>query len=305
VPYDHCHSRRLRVSKPLGKRVQSPLTDTEGLDDDAALVARAQTGDRDALEALVVRHQAWIYNIALRMVYLPQDAEDITQEILVKVITKLSTFEARSSFRTWLYRIVVNHVLNMKRTRGEEVGWTFERYEAGLQRSPDAELPDPRVVAADVQLLVEEAKIGCTTGMLLCLEREQRLVYVLAEIFGASDTIGAELLELSRDNFRQKLARARRDLHHFMHGQCGLVNEANPCRCAKKTRAFIEQGYVNPRNLLFATSHVIRVRDVAPKVSGELEALDEAYGRLHRDHPFQDAPDFVAALRKLLNPGAI
>ena len=53
------------------------------------------------------------------MVYHPYDAEDATQEVLIKLLTKLSTFEGRSSFRTWLYRIVVNHVLNMKRARAE------------------------------------------------------------------------------------------------------------------------------------------------------------------------------------------
>ena len=278
----------------------SPLADMRQ-PDDADVVAHAQAGNRDALEELVARHQAWIYNIALRMVYVPQDAEDITQEILIKVITKLSTFESRSSFRTWLYRIVVNHVLNMKRTRGEEVEWTFDTYGSSLRSAPDMELPDPNLVPADVRLLVEEAKIGCTTGMLLCLTREQRLAYILGEIFCVTDTIGAELLEISRDNFRQKVARARRDLHQFMHGQCGLINEANPCRCAKKTQAFMKAGYLDPANLLFAKRHVTRVRDVAPKVHEDIDALDIAYASIHRDHPFQTAPDFVASLRKLVN----
>jgi len=62
----------------------SPLADMRQ-PDDADVVARAQAGNRDALEELVARHQAWIYNIARRMVYVPQDAEDITQEILIKV----------------------------------------------------------------------------------------------------------------------------------------------------------------------------------------------------------------------------
>jgi hypothetical protein len=89
-------------------------------------------------------------------------------------------------------------------------------------------LPDPRSVPADVQLLVDEARIGCASGMLLCLDREQRLIYILGEIFGVIDQVGAELLEISRENFRQKLTRARRDLHRFMQNQCGLINKANP-----------------------------------------------------------------------------
>src|SRR2546427_9348614 len=88
-----------------------------------------------------------------------QDAEDATQEILVKLITKLSTFEGRSSFRTWLYRIAVNHVLNMKRQKWEE-HLDFAEYGRGLDAIPDMDLPDPRDVPADVQLIVNEAKIG-------------------------------------------------------------------------------------------------------------------------------------------------
>ena len=90
--------------------------------DDAHLVEQAKKGSRAALEKLVLRHQAWIYNIAVRMVFHPQDAEEVTQEVLVKVITKLSTFNGDSKFRSWLYRIAANHVLNMKRRSAESRG---------------------------------------------------------------------------------------------------------------------------------------------------------------------------------------
>jgi RNA polymerase sigma factor (sigma-70 family) len=278
----------------------NPLADTTSDDlDDRQLIERIKEGSRDALEALIGRHQPWIYNIVLRMVYVPEDAEDVTQEILIKLLTTLSTFQGRSRFRTWLYRIAVNHVLNMKRSRAEEVGYTFEVYGRGLRSAPDLDLPDPNSVPADVQLLVDEARIGCSTGMLLCLDREQRLVYVLGAIFGVTDTVGAELLEVSKDNFRQKLARARRDLHRFMHDQCGLVNTANPCRCAKKTQAFINAGFVDPSKLLFARSHVTRVREVAAGAHEDIEALDAAYADVHRDHPFH-TPDLVSAIRRLI-----
>src|ERR671914_638215 len=200
--------------------ITHPLADHSPDHEDQSLVLRGRSGDRKALEDLVQRHQAWIYNIAVRMLYHPHDAEDATQEILIKAVTRLSSFEGRSSFRTWLYRIVVNHVLNMKRARGEAAEWTFARYGQGLESAPDAELPDQASVPADVRLLVDEARITCTSGMLLCLDREQRLVYVLGEIFGVTDTVGAELLETSRDNFRQKVSRARRDLHSFMQERC-------------------------------------------------------------------------------------
>jgi len=282
----------------------SPLDAADSETDDRELVRLVQQGDQGALEALVERHRPWIYNIALRMVYLPQDAEDATQEILIKVITKLSTFEGRSRLRTWLYRIAVNHLLNMKRTRAEEAGYTFEVYGAGLDSAPDLDLPDPATVPADVQLLVDEARIGCTTGMLLCLDREQRLVYVLGEIVGVSDVVGAELLEVSREAFRQRLSRARRDLHQFMDRKCGLVNNANPCRCARKTQAFINAGFVDPAKLIFASAHLTRVRELAPALHDDVNALDAAYAAIYRDHPFQTPPALAGAIRALLRqPG--
>jgi RNA polymerase sigma factor (sigma-70 family) len=278
----------------------NPITDTTSDTDDRELVGLVRQGDRGALEALVERHRPWIYNLALRMVYLPQDADDATQEILIKVVTRLGSFEGRSALRTWLYRVAVNHLLNMKRTRAEELEYTFERYGDGLDRSPDLDLPDPSTVPADVQLLVDEARIGCTTGMLLCLDREQRLVYVLGDIFGVTDVVGAELLEVSRDAYRQRLSRARRDLHQFMDRKCGLVNAANPCRCARKTQAFINAGFVDPAKLLFASHHVTRVRELVPRLHESVDALDAAYAAVHREHPFQTPPALAGAIRALL-----
>jgi RNA polymerase sigma factor (sigma-70 family) len=279
----------------------NPLTDSIHADpEDCRLVARARAGESDALEELVRRHQAWIYNIALRMLYHPQDAQDATQEILIKALTHLSSFEERSTFRTWLYRIVVRHVLNTKRGRREPPGLSFSCYGHGLDSTPDLDLADDRSAPADVRLLVDEARITCTTGMLLCLDRGQRLVYILGEIFAVSDAVGAELLEISRENFRQRLARSRRDLHSFMNDQCGLVDQANPCRCARKTRGFIQAGHVDPRSLLFARAHVQQVREVAPRAHEALMTLDGRCADAYREHPFHESPDFVQALRRLV-----
>ena len=279
----------------------NPLADAASTEtQDLELVQRAKRGDKGALESLLARHQRWLYNIALRMVCHPQDAEDVTQEILVKVITHLATFAGHSQFRTWLYRLAINHLLNVKRARLRGHRMTFEEYGRDLERTPDAELPDQNAVSADVRLYVHEARIGCTSAMLLCLDGEQRLVYVLGAIFGVTDRVGSELLEVSRDTFRQKLARARRDLHSFMENKCGLVNVSNPCRCAKKTRGFIDAGYLDPHKLLFARERVVRVREVADSRADELDRLDADYAEIHRDHPFPDAPDFLKALRALI-----
>ncbi len=266
------------------------------------MVKSAQKGDREALEKLILRHQAWIYNIALRMVLNPHDAEDVTQEILIKIITKLSTFEGKSGFRTWLYRIVTNHVINMKKGHCEKKIINFKGYGEELDRTPDMDLPDRNSMPVDIQVLIEEAKIGCMTGMLLCLDREQRLVYILGEIFNINDSIGSMILEMSKENFRQRLSRARRDLHNFMNEKCGLINQNNPCRCAKKTASWIHAGLVEPDNLKFNKNYVKKVQEISEGKSKQLERfLDDEYSILFREHPFQTPPDFVKTLHGILH----
>lgn len=285
----------------------NPFTEVAGSDaTDAELVEQAKNGDRTALEKLVLRHQAWIYNIAVRMVFQPHDAEEVTQEVLVKVITKLSTFQGESKFRTWLYRIAANHVLNMKRRRAETQVTTFDAYGAAINSTPDLDLPDSKSVPVAVPLLVEEAKNSCTMGMLLCLDRRQRLIFTLGEILGVSDSVGGEVLEITAENFRQCLSRARRDLHNFMNDQCGLVNTSNPCRCPKKTRGFIDHGHVDPDHLLFVAEHVQRVRDVAPAMVHEVEdVVERQHAAIYGEHPFLQPTDQVGWLRRLLENEAM
>ncbi|HCS55860.1 MAG TPA: RNA polymerase subunit sigma-70, partial [Planctomycetaceae bacterium] len=234
--------------------------------------------------------------------FLPQDAEEVTQEVLIKIITRLSSFQGECKFRTWLYRITVNHVLNMKRRGAESQPQTFSTYAAAINETPDLDLPDPATVPVDVPLLVEEAKIACTTGMLLCLDRRQRLIFTLGEILGVSDTVGSEVMEISADNFRQCLTRARRDLYQFMNNQCGLVNVSNPCRCPKKTRGFINEGHVDPNRLMFISPHLQRISEVAADTVREIDDVaDRSYAAIYRDHPFLTPSDQAQWLRRILD----
>jgi RNA polymerase sigma factor (sigma-70 family) len=279
----------------------NPLADHASTDPgDNDLVLRARSGDREALEELIRHHQSWIYNIALRMVFYPQEAEDAMQEILIKAVTSLSSFEGRSSFRTWLYRIVVNHVLNMKRGRAEQSVTSFSAYGQDIDATPDLDPPDPGIASPEVRMLVDEAMVACTSGMLLCLDREQRLTYILGQIFEVTDTVAAEVLEISCESFRQRLSRARRDLRNFMNDKCGLVNPANPCRCARKTRGFIQAGHVDPENLIFTRDRICEVREAVPKAYETIKTLDEQCADIYRGHPFYKAPDLGRRLRQLV-----
>ncbi len=281
--------------------MHNPFTEIVDETTDRELIEQSQNGSQSAVEKLILRHQAWIYNIAIRMVFHPHDAEEVTQEVLIKAITSLSTFHGESQFRTWLYRITANHVLNMKRREGEKESLTFSAYANAIVNTPELDLPDPKTVSVDVPLLVEEAKISCTMGMLLCLDRKQRLIFVLGEVFGVSDSVGSEILAMSPDNFRQSLARARRDLYQFMNNQCGLVNTANPCRCHKKTKGFIDAGHVDPQSLKFTSKRVDKVRSVVADTLTQIDnALDQQYAALFRDHPMLEPKDQTVWLRKML-----
>jgi len=269
---------------------------------DKELIAEAVKGNQASLEKLIYRHQAWIFNIALRMVFYPQEAEDVTQEVLIKIITKLSSFRGDSSFRTWAYRIVVNHVLNMKKSKGEKVhADNFGKYWQDIENTPDNELPHQSDYSVEMNTIVNEVKVSCMTGMLLCLNREQRLVYVLGVIFQVTDKVAAEILDITRENYRKKLSRARKDMFNFMHDKCGLMDKNNPCKCDKKTKALIDCGYVNPDKMLFNISYVHSVESVIELKTRQLdEIIEDRCGELFRENPFQDPPDFVANLRKML-----
>jgi RNA polymerase sigma factor (sigma-70 family) len=282
----------------------NPFTEKYSTDKtDENLIREAVSGDKVSLESLVRRHQDWIYNIALRMVFNPEEAKDVTQEVLIKIITKLSSFQGRSSFRTWVYRIVVNHVLNMKKSMGEKRhASTFDQYWKSIDRTPDLDMPDPNSLPIDTGLLLDEVKTTCMFGMLLCLDREQRIVYILGGIFGVSDAVGSEILQVSKANFRQKLSRARKDLYSFMHNKCGLIKKDNPCQCAKKTKAMVDSGYVNPANLRFYNNYYYKVEQASGvKLKVLNNYLDNECQNLFAEHPFQKSPDFVLTLRKILD----
>jgi RNA polymerase sigma factor (sigma-70 family) len=265
---------------------------------DIALIKDALGGSKTALGHLLKQHYNFIYNVALRFVLNPEDAQDLTQEAIIKVITKLSQFNQQSEFRTWLYRIVFNHFLNTKRQKMEHAVVSFDEYGLALDSIPNQELS--AFEEKELAEKVEDAKIGCMVGMLLCLTREQRLVYILGEIFEIESKTGAVLVGMSAENFRQLLSRARKDLYHFMNNKCGLINTRNPCRCPKKTKGFIQAGWVNENNLQFNNHFLKRISDLAiPKSNQCDDLIEEKYGALYKDHPYYDRDKSNELLQKL------
>jgi len=271
---------------------------------DGALALRAAGGDRAALAELLERHQSWVYAIALRMVREPADAADLAQEALLRVVTRISQFAGRSSFRTWSYRIVVNCFLDSKRSRTERFFSSFVRYGDELDRLGLAELNLDPAQEADRALIVEETKIGCMLGMLLCLTREQRLAFILGGIFEVASDVAGDVLGISAAAFRKRLERARADLASFMNAKCGLVNPSHPCRCPKKTAALIREGWVDPQRLRFVEGRLQQAGVDAPQLSKRFEDLVAATPEeLFRGHPRAAGPDFARELVRLFAAG--
>jgi RNA polymerase sigma-70 factor (ECF subfamily) len=113
----------------------------------AALVQRAQAGDREALSALVQSQQTYVYSIAMSLMHNPADAADMTQEAFVRLLRSLGTYRAETKFTTWLYRLVTNICLDGLRRRGRSVDSLDEP--TSTQAGDDAQTAGERLADTD------------------------------------------------------------------------------------------------------------------------------------------------------------
>jgi RNA polymerase sigma factor (sigma-70 family) len=259
------------------------------------LVQLAVGGDRDALDELVRGLQGDIYGLALRMLWNREDAEDATQEILVRTVTRLSQFDFRSRLKTWVYRIAVNYILDVKKSPVERMHLTFERFGDDLVDGLSSDGPTD----SERSLLTEEVKIGCTLGMLQCLDRPHRLAYVLGEILDLSGPEAAEALGISPDLFRKRLQHARAAIEAFTRSYCGLASDSATCACHRRVPAALRLGRVTPDALDFA-----RQPTSYQETRGLVRRAEEARWALqvHRStHPRASAVDFARRLAQSLD----
>ncbi len=176
------------------------------------------------------------------------DAADLSQEVLIKILANLAKFNFDSSFRTWAYRILRNHFLNDQKKKARAIATNFQALGEALDAVPNVELT--AIEQEEKRAAISEVRMTCLSGMLLCLTKEQRLIFIIGEMFGADHNIGSEIMEISKANYRMKLSKARKDLINFMQQKCGLVDKANPCRCHKKVTLSLESGLINAKELL-------------------------------------------------------
>lgn len=259
------------------------------------LVEQAQGGDGRAVEALLAAVRDGVHRLALRMTGCPDDALDATQEILVKVLTRLASFQGEAAFTTWVHRVSVNHLLDRKRSAVERLELTFGAFADDLH---DGLTPVAPNAGPELDVLAREVKHGCTLALLTCLDREARVVYVLGEVFGVSSAEGAWICDTTETAYRKRLSRARAAVRAFVGEHCGLVAPSRArCHCRKRVPAAVRLGRVDT-----TLADQASPGDVDRAVA-EIETLYDVAGLL-RSVPDAVAPGEVAVrIRTLLASG--
>jgi RNA polymerase sigma-70 factor (ECF subfamily) len=181
------------------------LSETSSLEAAAAdLVPRARDGDADALEQLLRRCRGTIYQWALVQTGEAADADDVSQEVLVRLHTSLGRYGGRSRFTTWLYQVTRNEALNLRRRLRSRLRLTeVITQEAAVDTTTPSD-PVGQVHAARVAELAQR--------LLRLLPRRQREVFHLADLEGCTTAEIAERLGMSPVTARVHLFHARRAL---------------------------------------------------------------------------------------------
>ena len=263
-------------------------------------VKQAKDGDLQALEDVVCGIQEKIYGLALRMLGHQEDAEDETQEILIKVITHLSDFREESAFSSWVYRIACNHLLTARKKRSECMGLTFDLLEESL--SDGIENKEPLTYSGpERDVLLEETRLGCMQGALICLTREVRIAVILGEQYGVTSKEGAFILDITPELFRKRLSRGRKSLQNFMHKNCGLVNTNNACRCHKQAGGRLKNGLIDMT--FVKKENASKGRSEALAHLKELAVIDRTVA-MYRQYPAHHSPDsFTYIIKNLIDSG--
>jgi RNA polymerase sigma-70 factor, ECF subfamily len=118
-------------------------------DDDHELVRRARRGDREAFGVLVQRYQQRVVGVARALVHNPDDAVELAQETFIRAFQNLRSFEGRSSFSTWIYRIASNLAIDWRRRESRYVVAHGEEAENELRKIPSGQGDSFRAVARD------------------------------------------------------------------------------------------------------------------------------------------------------------
>lgn len=189
--------------------------------DEKKLIEKAVAGDRNAQTKLVLAYQDKVFNLALRMTRDYEDAEDVMQETFLTALKKLNTFEGRSQFFTWLYRIAINislQKLRDKKRSDEMISISDPDFES-IHGEKISDWPK------DTRELVHNQEFReILDAALKKLPPHYRSVFILRDLEGLSTSETQKLLDLSESNVKVRLMRARVFLREELKAYFGKAN---------------------------------------------------------------------------------
>ncbi|MCI9082541.1 MAG: RNA polymerase sigma factor [Lachnospiraceae bacterium] len=237
-----------------------------------ALVDEATAGDKKALETLVTGVQEIVFNLSLRMLGTFADAEDATQDILLKMITHLSSFRGESTFTTWVFRIAVNHLKTYKKHMFAHYPLSFEYYGDDIENAKLEDIPD-LTQNVEKDILAEELKLSCTNVMLQCLDMESRCIFILGTMFQIDSRIAGDILEMTPEAYRQRLSRIRRKMADFLQQYCGEYGSGR-CKCHDRVNYAIQSHRINPQQLDYTAAKTASMETMLD-VKNAMEDIDD------------------------------
>ena len=239
------------------------------------LIQKATAGDKPSLETVICSVQDLVFNLSLRMLGTFPDAEDASQDILLKVMTHLSSFKGESSFSTWVFRIAVNHLKDYKKHMFARFPLSFEFYGDDIQNAGTEDVPD-LTQNVEQAILAEELKLSCTNVMLQCLDTESRCIFILGTMFRVDSRIAGDILGITPEAYRKRLSRVRKKMADFLTEYCGEYGTGK-CHCADRVNYAIQSRRINPAQLYYQTAVPVQIMLDVKEAMEEIDDLSQEF----------------------------
>lgn len=239
------------------------------------LIQKATAGDKPSLETVIGSVQDLVFNLSLRMLGTFPDAEDASQDILLKVMTHLSSFKGESSFSTWVFRIAVNHLKDYKKHMFARFPLSFEFYGDDIQNAGTEDVPD-LTQNVEQAILAEELKLSCTNVMLQCLDTESRCIFILGTMFRVDSRIAGDILGITPEAYRKRLSRVRKKMADFLTEYCGEYGTGK-CHCADRVNYAIQSRRINPAQLYYQTAVPVQIMLDVKEAMEEIDDLSQEF----------------------------
>lgn len=255
------------------------------------LIQKATAGDKPSLETVMSSVQDLVFNLSLRMLGTFPDAEDASQDILLKVMTHLSSFKGESAFSTWVFRIAVNHLKDYRKHMFAKFPLSFEFYGDDIRNAKTEDIPD---LTQNVEraILAEELKLSCTNVMLQCLDTESRCIFILGTMFRVDSRIAGEILGITPEAYRKRLSRVRKKMADFLSEYCGEYGKGT-CRCMDRVNYAIWSHRIHPSKLDFQTAVSVQVTLDVKEAMEEIDDLSQEFSFCKTYQPPEKLKQFL------------